>query len=306
MDTLELVTVRELEIAVRIWHPRAEKTLIAWHGLARHGGDFAALARELGPTWRVIAPDTLGRGLSSWSLFPAHDYLYSRYVQTALALLDHFQLSRVAWLGTSMGGLIGLLLAASEEGRDRIERLIVNDIGPEIEAEGLAELASYFAMPRRFGTFGALLEELKSHYAAFGIDEEQAWRRLALDSARRLPDGGWTFHYDPRIAEQFVHDTPRDLWVDWRALTCPVMVVRGAQSALLSPATVERMRETHPRLEVLTVPGCGHAPMLDRPSQVRPIRAFLKRRFPAAPKALAGKSTPAWWHRLLHWWRARQ
>ncbi len=179
MDALELVKVRALEVAVRIWNPQAPRTLVAWHGLARHGGDFADLARELGPEWRILAPDTPGRGLSSWSLFPAHDYLYSHYMQVALALLDHFRLSRVAWLGTSMGGLLGLLLAASDAGGERIERLVINDVGPDIEAEGLAQLASYFGVAHRFASFSALLEELKVHYAAFGIDSEPAWQRLA-------------------------------------------------------------------------------------------------------------------------------
>lgn len=302
MDTLELVRVRALEVAVRIWNPHAPRTLIAWHGLARHGGDFSDLARELGPEWRVIAPDTPGRGLSSWSLFPAHDYLYDHYLQVALALLDHYRLSRVAWLGTSMGGLLGMLLAASEEGRERIERLVINDVGPEIEADGLARLASYFAVPHHFATFGALLDELRTHYAAFGIDNEQAWQRLAHDSARRLPDGNWTFHYDPRIAEQFVHDTPRDLWADWQNIHCPLMVIRGEESTLLSQATVERMKEVQPSLTTLTVPGCGHAPMLDRASQVQPIRDFLEH----APRPETDRPTIAysWWQQF--WRRVRQ
>ena len=100
MDALEFIRVRELDVAVRIWNPKATRTLIAWHGLARHGGDFAALARELGSEWRIIAPDTPGRGLSSWSLFPAHDYLYSHYITIAVALLDHYELDQVDWLGT--------------------------------------------------------------------------------------------------------------------------------------------------------------------------------------------------------------
>ncbi|MFC3282361.1 alpha/beta fold hydrolase [Litchfieldella rifensis] len=277
MDHLEFVRVRELEIAIRVWHPQAPHTLVAWHGLARHGGDFAALARELGPEWRVLAPDTPGRGLSSWSLFPAHDYLYSHYMTIAVALLDHFELERVAWLGTSMGGLLGMLLAAHEEHHARIERLVLNDVGPELEQEGLVDLGRYFTLPHRFSSFRDLSRELRKHYASFGIDDEAAWRELALNSARRLPDGGWTFHFDPRITEQFVHDTPRDTWADWRAIQCPLMVIRGADSPLLSAEVVERMREAQPGLVSLEVPGCGHAPMLDRASQVAPIRTFLTR-----------------------------
>ncbi|MCG7600548.1 alpha/beta hydrolase [Halomonas sp. McH1-25] len=295
MDALELVEIRAQEIAVRIWHPQASRTLIAWHGLARHGGDFDGLARELGPDWRIIAPDTPGRGLSSWSLFPAHDYLYERYMQLALALLDHFRLTHVAWLGTSMGGLLGMMLAASDQGRDRIERLVINDVGPEIETEGLSDLASYFAVPHFFPNFGALLNEVKSHYTGFGIDNEDDWRRLTLNSARRLPDGTWTFHYDPRIAEQFFHDTPRDLWADWRAIHCPLMVIRGEFSPLLSEATVERMQEIHPDMASLTAAGCGHAPMLDRAAQVTPIREFLEHSGDAERRP---RQTAGWWQKL--------
>lgn len=301
MDDLELVRVRELEVAVRVWHPNAPRTLVAWHGLARHGGDFAALARELGPSWRILAPDTPGRGLSSWSLFPAHDYLYSHYVTVAMALLDHFDLEQVAWLGTSMGGLLGMLLASHEEHHSRIERLILNDVGPELEQEGLIGLSSYFTAPHRFSTFSELARELERHYVGFGIDNEAAWRELALNSARRLPDGSWTFHYDPRIAEQFIHDRPRDMWADWRAIVCPTMIIRGADSTLLSTEVVQRMHEDQPGLISIEVPGCGHAPMLNRPSQVEPIRAFLTK--PRAVLIPVSREDAPFWIRGWYWLR---
>lgn len=300
MDALELVRVRELEIAVRIWHPEAPRTVIAWHGLARHGGDFEDFARLLGPGWRVLAPDTPGRGLSSWSLFPAHDYLYAHYMKVAVAVLDHFELAQVPWVGTSMGGLIGMLMAAEPETASRIERLVLNDVGPELDPEGLASLASYFGVPHRFCRFGELEAELRRHYTGFGIEGDDAWRRLALGSARRLPDGSWTYHYDPRIGEQFVHDTPRDTWADWAAIRCPLMVIRGAESPLLRADSVSRMAEVQPGLVSLEVPGCGHAPMLDRTSQVRPIADFLDRpRRRVLPGAVG--SALAWWQRGLRW-----
>ncbi|MCH4562599.1 alpha/beta hydrolase [Halomonas sp. EGI 63088] len=301
MDALELVRVRELEVAVRIWHPRAPRTLVAWHGLARHGGDFAGLARELGPGWRILAPDTPGRGLSSWSLYPAHDYLYSHYMTVAVAVLDHFGLERVPWVGTSMGGLLGMLLAAEPDTAGRIERLVLNDVGPELDPDGLAELATYFGVPHRFCRFGDLEAELRRHYVGFGIEGDDAWRRLALDSARRLPDGSWTYHYDPRIGEQFVHDTPRDTWADWQAIRCPLMVIRGETSPLLRADSVARMAEVHPGLVSLEVPGCGHAPMLDRASQVAPIADFLTRpRRDLLPAADRRHDRP-WWQRGIAW-----
>jgi len=275
MDALELVKVEQLEIAVRIWHPEAQRTVVAWHGLARHGGDFEGFARALGPTWRVLAPDTPGRGLSSWSLFPAHDYLYSRYTALAITLLDHFELDSVPWVGTSMGGLLGMRLAAEPATSGRIERLVLNDVGPQLAPEGLEAITTYFARTHLFESFSALAAELRDHYAGFGLEGDDAWRELALGSARRLPDGRWTFHFDPRIVEQLADGPPRDLWADWTAIRCPLMVVRGAESPLLSADAVARMVEAQPGLVRLEVPGCGHAPMLDRPDQATPVADFL-------------------------------
>ncbi|MCK2183750.1 alpha/beta fold hydrolase [Halomonas getboli] len=296
MDDLTFVRVRQLDVAVRVWHPDAPRTLIAWHGLARHGGDFADFARLLGPDWRVLAPDTPGRGLSSWSLYPAHDYVYAHYMTIAVAVLDHFALERVPWVGTSMGGLLGMLLAAKADTAARIERLVLNDVGPELNPDALVALGTYFGVPHRFNHFRDLAAELRRHYAGFGPRSDDAWRRLALGSARRLPDGGWTYHYDPRIGEQFIHDTPRDTWADWRAIRCPLMVVRGAESPLLEAESVERMRQAQPDLISLEAADCGHAPMLDRPEQAGPVGDCLTRDFPAVE--CPGDGIP-WWRRAL-------
>lgn len=276
MDALTHLKVGDLEIAVRIWHPHAPRTLVAWHGLARHGGDFSALARRLGPGWRVIAPDTPGRGLSSWSQTPDQHYVYAHYMTIAVAVLDHFELDVVPWVGTSMGGLLGMRLAADANHAGRIERLMLNDIGPALDPEALALMAAYFSQPHHFNLFSELEQELRTLYAGFGIEGEATRCRLVRDSARRLPDGSWTFHFDPRIGEQFVHDTPRDAWADWRAIRCPLMVLRGADSTLLSRDTVTQMHALQPALIAREAEGCGHAPMLDQASQVEPFRRFLE------------------------------
>lgn len=294
MEALEFIKVRELEIAVRIWHPNAPRTVVAWHGLARHGGDFAALARELGPGWRILAPDTPGRGLSSWSLYPAHDYLYSHYMTIALAVLDHYELEHVPWIGTSMGGLLGMLLAAEPATASRIQRLVLNDVGPELDNDALAEMATYFSVMKRFNHFSELLHSLKQHYRGFGINSDAGWRQLALESARRLPDGSWSLHYDPRIGEQFIHDTPRDTWADWERIRCPLMLIRGADSPLLNQSSIARMRKVQPKMITLEAAGCGHAPMLDRDSQVQPIADFLNQR---------STHFPRWWQRLRNAWK---
>jgi len=303
MDTLEFVRVRELDIAVRIWNPDAPRTLIAWHGLARHGGDFEALAHQLGSEWRILAPDTPGRGLSSWSLFPAHDYLYSHYITVAFGVLDHFELQQVDWLGTSMGGLLGMLIAADPQHSKRIKRLILNDVGPELNPQGLIALSSYFSVAHRFNNFADLQAELKQHYASFGLTHENEWRELALNSARRLPDGSWTYHFDPRIGEQFVHDTPRDMWKEWANIRCPVMVIRGAESTLLDAETLPRMAKAQPSLQMLTVANCGHAPMLNQPEQAAPIRQFLDTAIPTYRVPTGSATTESFLHWLTTQWR---
>ncbi|MGO2132502.1 MAG: alpha/beta fold hydrolase [Halomonas sp.] len=276
MDDLTLLKVQDLEIAVRIWNPQAPRTLVAWHGLARHGGDFEALAHRLGPQWRIIAPDTPGRGLSSWSPTPEQHYLYNHYMTIALAVLDHFNLDSVPWVGTSMGGLLGMRLASDAEHAGRIERLMLNDVGPALNPDALIHMGQYFAQPYQFNQLSELEKELRDNYASFGIQSDRTWAEMTRDSARRLPDGSWSFHYDPRIAEQFIHDTPRDNWADWLAIDCPLMLLRGANSALLDRETADRMSREQPSMVSLEAEGCGHAPMLDRTSQVEPLRQFLE------------------------------
>ena len=246
MDVLKCLHVGPHEIAVRIWNPDASHTVVVWHGLARHGGDFEQLARALGPEWRVLAPDTPGRGLSSWSFYPSKEYLYDHYKRVATAVMDEFQLDSVPWIGTSMGGLLGMLLASDDETASRIHCLVLNDVGPELEATALMQMATYFSTMKRFTTFDELQAALKEHYQGFGITREKEWLDMAHSSARRLPDGAWTFHYDPRISEQFIHDTPRDTWADWENIRCPLMLVRGELSPLLSVETMTKMQTLQP------------------------------------------------------------
>lgn len=211
MDAMELVTLKDLEIAVRIWHPEAPKTVIAWHGLARHGGDFENFARILGPEWRVLAPDTPGRGLSSWSPIQSHDYLYRSYMSVALAVLDHFELERAPWVGTSMGGLLGMLLAAEAESSHRIERLVLNDVGPELNPQGLMQLALYFGRPHRFTTFAQLQAELTEHYHGFGIEETKPgvdWHLAAQGVCLTAAGPTITIPASPNNSSTTHHATP--------------------------------------------------------------------------------------------------
>lgn len=291
MDAMKCLKIGQLDVVVRIWNPEAPNSVIAWHGLARHGGDFEQLARQLGPQWRVLAPDTPGRGLSDWSYYPAKDYLYSHYMKIAVQVMDAFALDKTPWIGTSMGGLLGLLLAADDDTASRIRCLVLNDVGPALDPDALTQMATYFSTLKRFSTFAALQEALQKNYQGFGITQEHEWLNMAYSSARRLPDGAWTFHYDPRIGEQFIHDTPRDIWADWDRIRCPLMLIRGEHSPLLNQTTVDDMRRRQPQMQFMQAPGCGHAPMLNVPGQVEPIRQFLEACVP-------GTRLP-WWKTML-------
>ncbi|MEO3690496.1 alpha/beta hydrolase [Roseateles sp. DJS-2-20] len=249
--------------------------LVAWHGLARSGRDFDVLARQLCDRWRVICPDTVGRGLSQWAEDPAAEYHLGAYVALAESLLDQLGLTQCDWLGTSMGGAIGLLGAATRL-QGRIRRLVLNDIGPEIEAAAVARIRTYAGAPPAFATVTELEAYFREIYASFGVLTDAQWRQLTETSLRRLPDGRVTPHYDPRIVQQFERATDDYLlWDAWDRLRLPVLCLRGADSSLLSATTAEAMRTRGPLAELITVPGCGHAPALNTAEQIGWVERFL-------------------------------
>jgi pimeloyl-ACP methyl ester carboxylesterase len=257
------------------WGTEHAETVIAWHGLARTGRDMDDIAAHLARRWRVICPDTVGRGLSQWAEDPAREYCLASYVGLARALLDGLHLDHCLWLGTSMGGAIGLLAAATEL-RGRIRRLVLNDIGPELAAPALDRIRRYVGDPPAFDTVRELEAFFRSAYAPYGELTDAQWRHLTETSTRRLPDGRVTPHYDPRIVCQFT-DHPDDYarWDAWDSLALPVLCLRGEDSDLLLPETTEAMRRRGPRALVVTVPGCGHAPALNTPGQWSVVERFL-------------------------------
>ncbi|TXI16967.1 MAG: alpha/beta hydrolase [Roseateles sp.] len=273
------------ELHLTEWGDEAAPAVIAWHGLARTGRDFDDFAAALSPRWRVICPDTLGRGLSQWAVEPANEYCLSFYVEQAEALLDQLGLAKVHWVGTSMGGAIGTLGAATRL-RGRIRRLVLNDNGPELAAPALARIKTYAANPPSFGTVSALEAYFREIYASFGLLSDTQWRALTEASLRRLPDGRVTPHYDPAMAAQFDHQ-PDDyqLWAAWDSLDLPVLCLRGEQSTLLTPETAQAMRERGPRAAVATIAGCGHAPALNTAEQIALIERFLAADSPAPSRA---------------------
>jgi pimeloyl-ACP methyl ester carboxylesterase len=257
------------------WGTGHAETVIAWHGLARTGRDMDDIAEHLARRYRVICPDTVGRGLSQWSRSPEREYCFAHYEKLAVALLAHLGLAHVHWLGTSMGGALGLHAAAGAL-RGRIDRLVLNDIGPQIAASAVARIRGYAGNPPAFDTVSELEAWFRTIYTPYGALTDAQWRRLAESSTRRLPDGRVTPHYDPAMVMQFTHH-PHDyeLWDAWDRLAIPVLVLRGAESDLLEPAVAQEMTTRGPRATLITVPGCGHAPALNTPLQFGWVDDFL-------------------------------
>ncbi len=277
------------------WGAGQTETLIAWHGLARTGRDMDDIARHLsrprpaaarhggaargdageGRRWRVICPDTPGRGLSQWSPDPKAEYNLSFYTRLAAALVDALGIERCSWLGTSMGGAIGTLAAAGPL-RGRIERLVLNDNGPSLARAAIERIRTYAGSPAAFATVSELEAYFRTVYKPYGWLSDAQWRRLTETSVRRLPDGRVTPHYDPAMVQQFIHH-PDDyeIWSAWDTLDLPVLCLRGAESDLLLPETAEAMRRRGPRAVVVEVAGCGHAPALNTAEQFGIVERFL-------------------------------
>jgi len=263
------------EIHFMEWGAEHADVVIAWHGLARTGRDMDELAGHLAQRYRVICPDTPGRGLSQWSPRPDDEYCLDFYVRQAAALLEQLGIERCYWVGTSMGGAIGLVAAATLL-RGHIRRLLLNDIGPELAPVALARIRDYAGNPQAFATMTELEGYFRLIYAPYGWLSDAQWRQLTETSARRLPDGRLTPHYDPAMVRQFV-TRPDDYsrWAEWDSLELPVLCLRGEHSDLLTEATAEAMRSRGPRAVVVTVPDCGHAPALNTPAQFALVERFL-------------------------------
>jgi pimeloyl-ACP methyl ester carboxylesterase len=263
------------ELHVTEWGDPEKPALVMWHGLARTGRDFDEAAAALSDSYFVLCPDTLGRGLSSWAKDPKVDYSYKAFGDTALALLDHYGIGRLRWVGTSMGGLIGVTLAAGRL-KDRITHLAINDIGPEVPEEGTGRIASYVGNPPVYDTVAELGAWLRRNYAPFGENTEAFWRRMVDTSARRTDEGRITVHYDPKIAMQLTyHKADLDLWDAYDAITARALLLRGESSDVLPQPVAEEMRRRGPKPELHVLPGCGHAPTLTTEREIGLLRAFL-------------------------------
>ena len=261
-------------LAYRDSGPAHPVPVVCIHGLARNARDFDNLAAALAAAGRrVVCVDVVGRGDSGWLRDP-QSYGYPQYMADTVALIARLDCEEVDIVGTSMGGLIGMMLAAQPG--NPIRRLVINDVGPFIPKAALERILTYFGRDPRFADLEAAEAYHRATYRSFGDLSSAQWRHLTETSVRR--DGeGWRLHYDPRIAEP-MHSTEVadvDLWSLWDTIACSVLVLRGAESDLLLAETAAEMRERGPRAEVIEFAGCGHAPALLDSGQIDPVRAWL-------------------------------
>ncbi len=248
------------------------RVLVCVHGLTRCGRDFDYLAERMADAYRVVCPDIAGRGRSDW-LSDKADYGYPTYCADLAAMLAALGAESVDWVGTSMGGILGMLIAA--QARTPVGKLVVNDVGCVVPQAALERIATYVGRDPSFDSLEALEAAMRA-VSPFGSLAPAQWGHLAVHVARRDEAGRWRFRYDPGIAVPFraapLADV--DLRPVWRALRGPVLVIRGDQSDLLTAEVYDEML-TRPGTEGLVVPGTGHAPMLMDAAQVSAVRSFL-------------------------------
>jgi pimeloyl-ACP methyl ester carboxylesterase len=289
--TSNYVSCAGREIHYTEWGGDNEPTVIAWHGLARTGRDMDELAESLSDRYRVICPDTIGRGLSQWSPDPGQEYQLAFYAKIAAELFDRLGVARAHWVGTSMGGAIGTVCASGlvePAMQQRIVSLVLNDNAPRLAPAAIERIRNYAGNPPAFATVSELEAFFRQVYKPYGWLSDAQWRRLAETSTRRLPDGRVTPHYDPAMVRQFIdHPNDYELWEHYDRLRIPVLLLRGADSDLVLPdAAAEMMTRGPGRLgltRVVEVPGCGHAPALNVPEQLDLVRAFIDQQERRAP-----------------------
>tara|TARA_B100001123_G_scaffold381359_1_gene451728 strand:+ start:200 stop:1045 length:846 start_codon:yes stop_codon:yes gene_type:complete len=269
------VTCAGWEIHYLEWGAPDLPPILAWHGLARVGRDFDVLAQELSNNFRIIAPDTIGRGFSQWSEDGDSDYCFEVYEKIVTDLCQFLGIEKLGWIGTSMGGAFGIW-AAGGFLKERITHLVINDIGPELPRDATERIVKYVGNPPEFHSVIELERYLRVIYAPFGYIPGNEWRCFTESSARRLPNGKITTHYDPQIVRQFVvHKNDWRLWQQYDKIQAKAFLLRGEYSDLLTMEMTEEMLKRGPRPNLLHCMGCGHAPALNVPIQTEAIRKFL-------------------------------
>lgn len=253
------------------------RVVICAHGLTRNCRDFDALAAALQNDLRVVSVSIAGRGLSGW-LPNAEDYSYPQYMADMTALIARVTATGshdISWVGTSMGGMLGMLLASRPE--TPIRRLVLNDIGTVIPKESMARIGKYAGTDPRFNTYAEIEQYVRTVSASFGPLTDAQWQHMTVHNSRQHADGRWGMNYDPAIALSFRKATDRDivLWNYYDAVTCPVLLLRGEQSDVLPRDVAMEMTQRGPRPQLVEFAGIGHAPALMADDQIAAIRGFL-------------------------------
>jgi pimeloyl-ACP methyl ester carboxylesterase len=247
--------------------------VICAHGVTRNGRDFDFLARGLEKDFRVICPDVTGRGQSEW-LTHKEDYSYPLYVADMAALIARANVGSVSWVGTSMGGLIGMFIASQPN--TPIKRLLLNDMGAFIPKSSLERIGAYVGADPAFDSVEELEQTMRVISAPFGPLTDAQWRHLAEHMAMKKADGKIHFNYDPDISLAFKQpQNDISLWPIWNNVTCPVLITRGVNSDLLLPDTVEKMKQGRANVQSAEIADTGHAPMLMDEAQIHLVREFL-------------------------------
>lgn len=249
--------------------------LICSHGLTRNKHDFDVLAKSLSTLYRVICFDLPGRGESDW-LSNKMAYDYNQYTIDALMLIARTGVEKVDWLGTSMGGLLGMALASMQN--SPIKKLIVNDVGPHLAKEALMRIAEYVGQQPSFTTSKELGAYIRTVYAGFGELTEDQWNDMLRHGQRRLENGKFTLNYDPDISKVFMDKPLEDinLWPIWEAITQPTLVIQGEDSDLLVSDTANKMVTTGPKAQLITIPNTAHAPGLMNDNDIQLVKDWLQ------------------------------
>lgn len=251
-----------------------DKVLMCVHGMTRNSRDFDYFARAMEADYKVICPDLVGRGRSEW-LNVKQDYDYPLYCSDMAALLARLYTDQVDWVGTSMGGMIGMLLAAVPN--SPIRRLVLNDVGPFMSKAALERIAEYVGADPRFRSLDEVEAYLREINAPFGPLTDEQWAHYAQHGSRQTEDGDLGLAYDPAIGLALRSGALEEvsMWPVWDAVRCPVLILRGAESDVLLPETAEEMLAKKPQAKLVEFTGIGHVPALMAKDQIDIVREWL-------------------------------
>lgn len=280
-------------IAYMEWGIPNPRPIICVHGLTRNSRDFDFLAEALSQQGHyVICPDIVGRGDSDWLIDPKF-YDFSQYRVDMTALIARLNCTEVDWIGTSMGGILGMGMAALP--KTPIRRLILNDIGAYIPIKGIKFIQSYLGQNPTFQNYQAAENYFKKFQAGFGSLTEEQWQQVTIYSIHPLSDGQYQLKIDPAINlsipkltilyQALLHPLKLisgklfdiDLWEFWQKVTCPTLVIHGENSEILPEWVCSKMQQIHPDTQVIDIPNTGHAPALMSPEQIQIIQQWLKK-----------------------------